>query len=94
MLTPRIQIFVCTNRRAADDPLGCSCGAAGAEAVFDAFRAAVFRRGRQRDVWVTRTGCMVHCRTGPTVVIYPAGDWYSQVTPEQAEAILERYLQR
>jgi len=92
MLTPRVHLFVCTNLRPPDDPLGCSCAASGSVAVYQAFREAVFRHGRQGDVWVTRTGCLVHCRTSPTVVVYPAGDWYSGVTPEQAEAILARYL--
>lgn len=92
MLTPTVQIFVCTNLRSVNDPLGCSCAAAGSSAVYEALRAAVFRRGRQAQVWVTRTGCMVHCKQGPTVVVYPAGDWYTRVSPDQAEAIVQRYL--
>lgn len=92
MLTPRVHIFVCVNLRAPDDPLGCSCAAVGSVDLYRAFRAAVMRRGRMSDVWVTSTGCMVHCRSGPTVVVYPAGDWYSQVKPDQVEAILDRHL--
>lgn len=92
LITPRVHILVCTNLRQPDDPLGCSCAATGSISVYNSFRTAVMKKGRQGDIWVTRTGCMVHCRTGPTVVVYPAGDWYSQVTEEQVEQILNRYL--
>jgi (2Fe-2S) ferredoxin len=40
----------------------------------------------------TKAACFRICTHGPWLAIYPEGIWYSQVTPERFEQILQRHL--
>jgi (2Fe-2S) ferredoxin len=92
MHRPSLQILLCTHSRPPDHSVGCCCHSAGAPHLLEVFRQSLRRRGVRRGVWITRTSCIMNCSRGPIVVVYPAGDWYSAVTPEQVEQILDRYL--
>ncbi len=90
--SPKAQIFVCANTRAADDPLTSACGAHGT-AVFDALRRVVRERGLVSAVWITRTGCLGHCpKDGCAVAIYPAGGQWLDVRESDALAIVDAAL--
>lgn len=88
-LRPLRQIFVCTNRRADDDPLRSSCGAVG-PGLYVALKSAVLRSSVGRDVWVTATGCLGHCpRRGGSVVIHPLNEHLVEVDASDVAAILQ-----
>lgn len=91
MLTPKIHVLVCVNERRPDDPLPC-CAHRGGWEVYQALRDAVARAGLNREVWVTRTGCMVHCTKGPTVVVYPDDVWYGSVSPADVPDLVREHL--
>ena len=88
-VSPRVHLFVCTNRR-DDAGLGPGCGARG-DALYDAFKEAVRLHGWIADVWVTRTKCLGVCpKKGATVARYPhAHPIVADVLPEDAGALLE-----
>lgn len=87
-LEPRAQLFVCTNARAAADPLQSGCGLAGPE-VYEALRNAVAREGLLRSVWITRSGCQGLCPPrGCTVALWPAGRHVVSVEKGDAPALL------
>ncbi len=70
---------------------GC-CGARGGEAVYQAFKAELHRRG-QSDVLVTQTLCTGACpQQGATVVVHPDGLWYAIATAEDAREIVAQQL--
>ena len=91
-LAPKLHLFVCANRRAADDPLGAGCGDAG-DAVFDALKAEVARRGIYRAAWVTRTQCLGLCpKRGCSVAVYPKGAIVIEAEASDAPALFQAAL--
>jgi (2Fe-2S) ferredoxin len=87
----RLHVFVCENRRPDSDPRG-SCGARGAEAVRQALKGELDRRGLKAEIRANGAGCLDACSFGPTLVVYPEGVWYGHVGPEDVPEIVERHL--
>jgi (2Fe-2S) ferredoxin len=84
-------VFVCTNRRPEDDPRG-SCACRGSEAVRDALKAELHRRGLKGKVRANTAGCLDACADGPSIVVYPEGVWYGHVTAADVPEIVESHL--
>lgn len=87
----RHHVFVCENRRDPSDPRGC-CADRGGEAVREAFKEELKRRGLKGTARANAAGCLDSCGTGPTVVIYPEGIWYGGVRPADVPEIVESHL--
>lgn len=93
MGTPHLErhIFVCTNRRDAENPKGC-CASKGAEKVREAFKKAVFEEDLRATMRANAAGCLDQCDHGVTVVVYPEQVWYGKVTPEDVAEIVSSHL--
>jgi (2Fe-2S) ferredoxin len=87
----RHHVFVCGNQRDPSDPRGC-CADRGGEAVREALKAELARRGLKGVVRANAAGCLDACAHGPTVVVYPEGVWYGHVRPEDVPELVERHL--
>jgi len=87
----RCHVFICENRRPDTDPRGC-CAGRGSEAVRQAFKEELARRGLKGEIRANGAGCLDACAHGPTVVVYPEGVWYGGVRPEDVAEIVERHL--
>ncbi|HVR87102.1 MAG TPA: CbiX/SirB N-terminal domain-containing protein [Planctomycetota bacterium] len=68
------------------------CAGSGSLALLASVRRLLKDAGRERDILVTRAGCMGRCGEGPTVAIYPDGIWYRGVREEDAEALVHEHL--
>lgn len=86
-------IFACHTQRPPMHPRG-SCGAAGAQPLWDRLGRAIEARGLGADVGFTASGCLGFCSAGPLLVIYPEGVWYRPRSDEDIDAIVETHLVR
>lgn len=73
-------LFVCTNRRADDNPRG-SCAAKGSEAVQQALKEELAARGlNQLRARVCKSSCLDQCAQGVTILVEPDHYFYGHVT--------------
>ncbi len=71
---------------------GTGCHASNAQAIMDNLKAAIAKNGLENDVRVVQTGCFGFCAQGPIVKVMPDNVFYVQVTPEDAEEIVEKHI--
>jgi predicted metal-binding protein len=91
-LRPLVQVLVCTNARAPNDPLRSGCGAAG-PALFAALKRAVIEGGVASRVWITASGCMGQCpREGCAVALQPRNEHFVEASADDAREVLRRAL--
>ena len=82
-------IYVCTHEREA----GKSCCARrDSEKILEKLKAYVQDHGLKSKARVNRSGCMDFCEQGANVMVYPDHQWYSGVTLESAERVIEEHL--
>jgi len=72
---------------------GTGCCAYGARQLAEAFRAALAKRGLEKEVQLRVTGCHGFCERGPVVVVHPQGFFYQRVKESDVEEILTATVQ-
>jgi len=71
---------------------GKDCGPRGGAKIAAALRGRARDAGITDRVRVNKSGCLNQCDSGPMMVVYPEAVWYSKVTLDDVDEILERTL--
>ena len=86
----RKYIFVCENVR-ENGEVCCGPASMGTGYV-ERLKEQVKKQGLKGKIRVSRTGCLDVCAQGPNILVYPEGRWYSHVTEQDLEIIIEKEL--
>jgi (2Fe-2S) ferredoxin/ubiquinone/menaquinone biosynthesis C-methylase UbiE len=86
----RYHVFICDQKKPEGVP---GCCARGSQKVIDALRRELGTRGLNDQVQVTTCGSLGLCESGPNMVVYPEGVWYSGLRPEDVPEIIESHFQ-
>ncbi len=82
-------LFVCTNRRAEDDPRG-SCAQRGAEEVRQALKEQLAACGLARlGARICSSSCLDQCASGVTVLVEPDHFFYGRVQVSDVPEIVQ-----
>ncbi len=84
-------LFVCTNQKSSGK---VCCAQSGGEAFFDYLKVrlrelGLFGPGKYR---VSKAGCLGRCASGPCLVIYPEGIWYTYSSFADLDEIISNHL--
>ena len=79
----RHHILVCTGPR---------CHLRDAPDLAALLKSEIGRAGLDRDCLVTTTGCLFPCNAGPSLVVYPQGDWFSLPDADAVRAFVQTVL--
>jgi len=69
-----------------------ACAKRGSEAICEALKEEVKKRGLKGKVRAMKSGCMDFCEIGPNVMVFPEGVLHTGVTAEDVPALAEKYL--
>ena len=86
----KYHVFVCTNSR-ADLP---ACDDYDTRSVRDYMKDEMKKRDMHGEgqVRIGQAGCLGRCLSGPVIVVYPQGVWYTFVDREDIDEIIESHL--
>lgn len=71
---------------------GTGCHSSNGDEIKELLQEKVDEKGLSEDVKVIFTGCFGLCESGPNVVVYPEGIFYSHVELEDIEEIVEEHI--
>jgi (2Fe-2S) ferredoxin len=91
MPRPEKHVFICTQNRPQGHPRG-SCGAKGCADVMNEFMNEIQARNLFEKIALTNTGCMGPCMFGTSVLVYPEGIMYGNVTKKDVKTIIDEHL--
>ena len=71
---------------------GTGCHASNSQELMSRMTELIKKNGLENDVKVVQTGCFGFCAQGPIVKIMPDNVFYVQVTPDDADEIIEKHV--
>ena len=86
----RYHVFVCTQEKAEGVPC---CSAAGSGRILSALHGELGAKGLGDEVQVSSCGCLGVCDSGPLMIVYPEGTWYTKLTPNDVPEIVAAHFQ-
>lgn len=71
---------------------GTGCTSSKSEQIAEEMEKQLKAKGLEKEVKIVKTGCFGLCALGPIMVVYPEGAFYSRVTVEDVEEIVDEHL--
>ena len=71
---------------------GTGCTSSGSMKIADKLEEEIKKKGIDDHVKVVRTGCFGLCALGPIMIVYPEGTFYSMMSADHIERIVEEHL--
>ena len=71
---------------------GTGCTSSNSPGIKKRLEELIAQKGLDKEVKVIMTGCFGLCEMGPVVIIYPEGSFYSRVTVDDVDEIVEEHL--
>lgn len=83
-------VFVCTNSRKEYS----ACDDFDAQLMCEYMKQEVEKRNLHGEgqIRITQAGCLGRCLSGPVMVVYPQGIWYTYVDRDDVDEIIESHL--
>ncbi|KTC92534.1 (2Fe-2S) ferredoxin domain-containing protein [Fluoribacter dumoffii] len=84
-------VLICTNQKAAGKQC---CANTGGEPFFDHMKSRLLELEMHGPgkIRVSKSGCLGRCSSGPCIVIYPEGVWYTYSSFADIDEIIEKHL--
>jgi (2Fe-2S) ferredoxin len=84
-------VLLCTNQKAAGK---ACCANSGGDVFFQYMKTKLVELGMHGPgkIRMSKSGCLGRCNSGPCIVIYPEGVWYSYATFADLDKIIELHL--
>lgn len=75
-------VFVCV--------FGKTCPKKGpTDEMFAMMKSEIKEKGLADKIRINKAGCLNWCDSGPAMVCYPEGKWYTDLTPEDIPRIMK-----
>ena len=71
---------------------GTGCISSGSNEITDKMIERVKAAGKEDEIRIIKTGCFGFCEKGPIVKMLPDNTFYTEVTPEDAERLVDTHL--
>ena len=71
---------------------GTGCTSSDSPGIKKRLEEVIAQKGLEKEVQVVMTGCFGLCPMGPVVIVYPEGSFYSRVTVDDVDEIVEEHL--
>ena len=71
---------------------GTGCTSSNSGEIINALEREIKAKGLEKEVEVVKTGCFGLCAEGPIIMVQPGNYMYTQVTPEDLDAIWECHI--
>ncbi len=71
---------------------GTGCTSSKSDLIKKRFEEKIKEVNLDKEVQVVATGCFGLCAVGPIVIVYPEGSFYSEMTVERVDEIVEEHL--
>lgn len=84
-------VMLCTNQKMEGKKC---CANAGGEEYFAHMKSKLLELDLHGPgkIRVSKSGCLGRCSSGPCIVIYPEGTWYTYSSFEDIDEIVENHL--